>query len=714
MAILFNMPGSPVLASLNKRVLTGPLPAGSAPPVGLFAGPYPSDISGLSGWWDAGLLSGLLDASGAPVAVVNDIVGAVLDKSGQGQNLVPYHVVFDTVPVVTLAVPRVNGYLGAVGAPDAAIVNYGPSLDADWGLTHPGLEFGAGAAWTRYFVWTRPNWRQGAYSANNEPIPLIHTTAGSGTTILQADSAEGSNLTLFPGAGGQVVLSGGLARRHSHAVILRNTPGVGVDVWLDGVQVAVAVANPLPASANAPVLLLHDGSFQGSAQCWFHEAAAWEKALNSVEVQVLIAAQARWVLGTRRGVNLLVMGQSNAAWFINAGGPLALAQGIAWYLGAVAYGFTASISGSDISPDRYSVVSGHPISNSSPPLFPPGVGEGTFLTNPGDGSDPSTWSVGPDFAALTAYLTGSAALVSAVDKADIAFLIWPWSEQDSTMPYANKNLYKATVLQLLAMTRALLGRSAAQLPLLAWNAIPYETDDGVQMVRESIADLAAVEANNIVVFAAQTADSNPLNASYDPTTGLFSGGDPAHRDEPDLLRYGRIGVHAAGQAAVAMGLSDTIAAVQLPGSGLPMKGGPRIVHVYRASDTNLVLTIAHDAGNDLLVPLQAENGAGFAVMDGGSVAAPGVMITAAAATRVDATHIAVTLSQPIASPSAEALFFYPYGSTQIGRGDAVTDNLAVLTPPANWNIGGDLGAAWNLSFPLQATAYPIVLSDIAA
>jgi hypothetical protein len=713
MGMLFNAPGSPVLAGAGKRVLVGPLPAGSAVPAGLFAGPYPSGISGLSGWWDAGVLPGLLDAKGNRLAAVNSIVGAVLDKSGQGQNLVPYHISADTSSAATLAVPRVNGYLGAIGAPDAAIVNYGPSLDPDWGLSHPGLELGSGAAWTRYFVWTRPNWRQGTYYVNNQPIPLIHTLVGSGSTILQADSAEGSNLTLFPGTAGQVVLSASLARRHSHAVILRNTPGAGVDVWLDGVQVASAAANPLPASANAQVLFFHDGTVQGSAQCWFHEAASWERALSASDITTLIAAQARWVLGARRGVNLLVMGQSNAAWFINAGGALALAQGIAWYLGAASYAITASISGTYLSPNRYSVISGHPISNSSSPLFPSGAGNGTFLTNPGDGSDPSTWSGGPDFAALTAYLTGSSAIVSAVDESDIAFLVWPWSEQDSTMPYANKSLYEGTVLRLLALTRSLLGRTASALPLLAWNAIPYETNDGVQMVRESIADLAAVAANNIVVFSKQTADSNPLNSSYDPATGLFSGGDAEHRDEPDLLRYGRIGAHAAGQAAVAGGLSDTIPKSQLPASGLPMKGGPQIVHVYRASNTNLILTISHDAGNDLLVPLQAANGAGFAVMDGGSVATPGVVITANAAARVDATHISVTLSQAITNPSSDILFFYPYGSTQIGRGDAVTDNWATLTPPANWDIGSDLGSSWAMNFPLQATTYPIVLSDTA-
>ncbi|MCB5944106.1 hypothetical protein [Acidocella sp. KAb 2-4] len=711
MSMLFNIPGAPLAAGLGRRVLTGPMPAGTPPPVGLFAGPYPSAISGLSGWWDAGLPGGLLDANGATLLASNSVVGAVQDKSGNGVRLLPYHIAADTSPAATMAVPRVNGYLGAVGAPDAALVNYGPTLDADWGLSHPALELGSGVAWTRYLVWTRPNWRQGTYYVNNQPVPLLHTMAGAGATILQADSAEGSNLTLFPGTASQTVLSGSLARRHSHAVILRNTPGSGVDVWLDGVQVAAGVANPLAASAKAQALLLHDGTVQGSAQCWFHEAAAWERVLSAGEIGTLIAAQGRWALGTRRGVNLLVMGQSNAAWFINAGGPQALAQGVAWYLGAVAYSHVSALAGTYLSPSRYSVIPGHPISNSSPPLFAPGGTGGTFLTNPGDGSDPLTWAAGPDFAALSAYLTGSSAVVSAADEGDIAFLVWPWSEQDSTMPYASKALYKSSVLRLLGLTRSLLGRSAANLPLLAWNAIPYETSAGVQMVRESVADLAANPANNIVVFAAQTADSNPLNATYNAATGVFSGGDPEHRDEPDLLRYGRIGAHAAARAALAMGLSDTIPAAQVPASGLPLAGGPRITHVYRASNTSLILTIAHDAGNDLLVPLQAANGAGFAVMDGGSVAVPGTVISAIAAARVDATHVVVTLAAPITNPSAAVSFFYPYGSTQIGRGNAVTDNAASLAPPVNWNIGNDLGSAWNINFPLQATTYPITLSD---
>ena len=652
----------------------------------------------------------MLDINGTPLTASNMVAGAIADKSGLRLNLVPYHISADSTPVATLAVPRVNGYLGAAGAPDPIIVNYGPSLDADWGLAHPGFDLGSASAWTRYIVWTRPNWRQGTYYVNNVPIPLLHTTAGTGSTLLQADSAEGTNLTLFPGTASQFTLSSTLARRHTHAIIIRNTPGVGVDVWLDGTQVGHAITNPLPASANAQVLFLHDGNIQGSAQCWFHEAATWERALSATDIATLIAAQARWVLGTRRGVNLLIMGQSNAEWFITAGGPLAMAQGIAWYLGAPSYAYTAAASDTYLSPNRYSVISGHPISNSSPPLFPPGISYGTFLTNPGDGSSPSTWAGGPDFTALSDYLTGSSAIVSSVDEADIAFLVWPWSEQDSTMPYANKALYKATVLQLLAMTRNLLGRSAANLPLLAWNAIPYESDSGVQMVRESIADLAAEPANNILVFAAQTADSNPLNAVYNPATGVFTGGDPEHRDEPDLLRYGRIGALAAGPAAIVLGLSDSIPAAALPIAGLSAKNGPQITHAYAASNSEIILTITHDSGNDIIVPLQALNGAGFAVMDGGSVAMPGNIIPAIAAARIDARHVSVMLAAGFTSPATNVLFFYPYGSTQIGRGNAVTDNAASINPPTNWNIANDLGSAWQLNLPLQATTYPITLS----
>jgi hypothetical protein len=713
MGLIFAAPAAPlaVNAIVPSPLFVGPM--ASAAPGTAYFGPTPAAVAGLAGWWDAGVLGSMQDPVGNTINRWNNVVSALTNKVSGGPSLTPYSMSTDTKPNATLAVPRVNGFLGAVGSPDRAVALYGPTLDPDWGLVLPTIDLGTNTGWTLYLVWTRPNWRQGTIAVNDAPIPLLHASA-SGVTIMQAGGPDGRGLTLFAGTQSAMSITANLTRRHSHAIIIRHTPNVGVDVYIDNVLAVSGAVNPLPASSPGPLLFLHDGTVQGSAQCWFHEAAIWAHALNQADIATLISCQTRWVLGPRRGVNLMVMGQSNAEWFTYAGGALALAQGVCWYLGAASYAATYLQSGNNINPPRYSMIAGHPISNSSPPLFPPGVGSGTFLTNPGDGSDPSNWALGPDGIAVQDYLTGSQALVPPADLSDIAFLLWPWSEQDSTMPYSNKALYSASVLRLATLTRAMFGRSAEALPLLMWSAIPYETDVGVQMVREAVADIAAVSANAVAVFVAQTADSNPLNATWNSQTGVFSGGDPEHRDLPDLLRYGQLGAHVAGRVAIAMGLSDSIPATALPSVGLPTSNGPRITHAYQSAPTQVILTIVHDAGNDLIVPLLSNKGVGFALMDGGSPAAPGPIIDAVAVSRIDATHLAVTLASAPINPAANCLLYYPYGSTQMGRGNAVTDNLAQLTAPVDWDIASDLGDAFLTNMPLQATAYGVPLSVSAA
>jgi hypothetical protein len=699
-------PNTPLLVAAGIPLFTT-LGTGSTttttPPPTAFSGPTPSAITGLAGWWDAGA---------SPSTGWNAVVASLPDQSGNnGQALTPYHyyTANDVALASLIATPRLNALLGGLGAPiaqstNAAAPTYAPTLDPDTGLQLASLSVAPDTAWTIMLVWSRPNLRQGTLSVNTNPVALICSNG----TVLVSLSTTGNTLTLFPSSTA-VVLSSTMTRRHTHAIILRNTPGAGVDAWLDGVQVATGVANPLPTGAIGQVVLMHEMDLQGAAQLWFHEMATWARALDAADMATLIACGGRWILGPRKGVSLLIMGQSNSSYFVASGGAQLMANGLAWYMGALAGNIIFQPSGTYTNPDRYTQVNGHPISNSTAPLFPPGEDNGTFLTNPGDGSDPSTWVLGPDGAATEAYLTGTYAIPTAADLTDIAAIVWPWTEQDSTAPYSQKALYTGTVERLAALTRAMLGRTAAQLPLLMWNAIPYETDAGVQMVRESIADIAADSTQNLGIFVAQTADSIPLSATYDAANGTWTGGDPEHRDETDEVTFGLRGAHVAARAALAAGFSDTLTAIP---AGMPL-AGPSITHAYQQSGTEIVITLAQDQGTDILVPLQAANGAGWAVMDGGSVATPGPIITATAAARIDATHVLVTLASAPASPTAECQIFYPYGSTQIGRGDAVTDNFSTIGWPAGWNMPGDLGSSWTINFPVQATTYGVPLSSSA-
>lgn len=674
MSLLLIAPGMPMRTGPGMAALWRPLASNVVPPAATLTA-----ISGLSGWWDAGQPSTMADAAGGALAGWGLPVGSVADRSTGARPLSSFRA--GAGAAAPMATPRLSGLLGGVGRVAGGAGTLAPAMDPDLGWRAVNVPFGAGVAWTRVLVWSRPNNRQ---NSGQDSVPAVLLSAGT-TAVL---TAEPTRLLLF----GQPVKTD-LARRHTHSVLLRHTPGTGIDVWVDGAQVATAITNPLASSATAPMTLLHDTSVNGAAQCWLHEAATWERALSGTEVSSLLGYLTRWARGPRTGVTLVFNGQSNALnYCINDGAAAVLAQGVGWYLGALAANVVASWGGG-----AYTLIPGHGIYTAGGGAYP-----GSFLNSAG-GGDPATWPLGTDGLATQAVLTD----LSAADRADIAALVWPWSETDSLRAVSEKATFKAAAKRFLALERAMLGRNAGEMPLIWWNAIPYGADAGIQTHREVVGELAADSTQNVVIANPMTADSNARGAAWNPGTGIATGGDGAHRDATDNLRFARLAAPLAARAILAAGRVDAFAAMP---TALPAMGGPRITQALRESATSILLTIQHDAGTDLRVPLQAANGAGFAVMDGGAVGAPGPMRAATACARVNGTQLRITLGAAMTQPAASCLLFYPYGIAKIGRGNAVTDNSSAVARPAGWDIAADLGNAWNLDFPLSATSAPIALS----
>lgn len=649
----------------------------------------PNMIAGLAGWWDASSLAHLYGPDDQPVSSWRGACATIADRSSGGNPLASYRFVTDGR--VAAPYPHLSGSLGGVGQMQAASGLLAPALDPDHGFRLTQGAFGSQVPWTWCFVWSRPNRRQGSFR-DGDPISLLRS---GGVTILQADSAGPlCRVVLFPG-GGQVSLTSDLQRRHTHSVIVRHVPGQGIEVWFDDVRVAQGVPNPLPASPQGPTLFLHDGTFMGGAQCWFHEAATWNRALGDAEIDALRTYLARWHRGARKGVILLINGQSNAVnYALNDGAAALLAEGVAWHLGALASNVLATTG----NPISHTMQSGHGLYQVGNGAYP-----GDFIHDPMNGADPSGWALGTNgLAVQTAIQT-----LPQEDRDDIRAIVWPWNETDSLRGAGELETFTAAATRFLSLERAMVGRTAAELPLIWWNAIPYGTAAGTAMHRQAVRGLALSPSVNVVVGNPQTTDSNQRGAAWDEGTGIATGGDSSHRDGEDNRRFARLAAPVAARAILASGGGDTVGVIP---PDLPIVGGPRIVHAYRQSNTIVIVTVQHDGGTDLLVPRQAISGRGFAVTDG-PIGGAGVLVPAVACERIGPTQLRLTLAQPLQQVSSLCGLHYPYGNESIGRGNAVTDNHSARPKPAGWDIGADLGFAWTLNYPLAATFVPVPLSD---
>lgn len=691
MSITYVSPGIALRSGSGQLVLWRQL-AGAPPATGDDAGSGPdlSSLNGLTAWWDAGSFNDLSDLGGRPLFAWNQAVGALQDKSGMGHSLLPFTILSSSGPA--MARGRLNQLLGGVGRITGAGGWLSPALDPDLGFRCGEPLIPGPGAWTLYLVWSRPNWRQNSGSDSN----AITLASVGNVAILQADSkGSQARLVLFPGQA-PTVLTNALERRHTHAVVVRFDGAGNATAWLDGGTPILVGGLPSSVGASGSLTLLHDGTARGAAQCWLHESAVWQRALNDAEIDVIRSWSNRWEKGSRRGINFVITGQSNAInYALNDGAAAILGEGIAWHLGLLACNFIATAGVLS----NATMQSGHGIYPALGGSYP-----GSFLDDPGTGADPSTWNLGADGLALQTALNS----LPAEDKEDIAALVWLWSETDSLRSYGEKVTFKAAAARLLSLTRGMLSLSAARLPLVWWNAIPYGSDDGIQMHREVVSELAQDDQQVVVIGNPQTSDSNARGSTIDPVSGTATGGDPAHRDSIDNQRFAYLAAPVVAQAVLASGRQDLVS--QLPTS-LSTRGGPQLVHAYRQSDTEVLLTVQHDAGNDLKLPGRSVSGAGFSVIDGGSIAQPGHIISTSSCMKIDSYHVLITLAEPLTGASEQCFVLYPYGPVAIGRGNCITDNYSEVAKLPGWDISSDLGPAWRIDRPLAATFHPLPLSE---
>jgi hypothetical protein len=630
------------------------------PPVG--GGPMPT--AGQVGWWDASSLAWGSAAS------------TLTDKSTAGKN----------ASTSANAIPRLAGALGGLYSEQQSASTYNVlhPIIKDYGVSASGIVVGANQALTVMLTWSRAQQRQPSQGAlSSDPVQLL---AIGGTPVLNMTAAGDGNdtIVLFPSS---TAISGGkLELRHTHSVRVVFS-GAAVDVWLDGAKV-ISAASQITLGSTAIL------SFVNAAQCIFHEAAAWDHALTTSEHADLTSYLMRWPLGPRRAVNGLIIGQSNAD---NLFGSFVtwnlLNRHVAYWTGCIASNIlwrSGSIG---------NIAAGTTMFSGQ------GLYDGTanLLLNSSGGGDPSMWPLGANG---NAYMAAVDAL-TADQRANLRYVAWYWSESDSQMLTAgNKATYTAAMKRAFALIRARAGLTAAQLPVLVISALPFPGDAGCQVHREVMQDLVNDSSQNASFMLAMSGDQIGQSDNWDASTGLESGGgNTAHRDptgaQAFLRRWAKPIARAAVAANAAASTPDVVTAID---ASVPVTGGPKIATAVRENATSVLVTVAHDGGNDLAVPLRAAQGVGWTL---------NTSIKATACVRVSATQLSLTFP----SVPTGAVLHYGWGSNLdangyaiIGRGNAVTDNFQAMPLAAGWRIGADLGMAEQPNNPLQATTYGITVS----
>lgn len=665
--------GKPLMLGQNV-VLSSQVAAPPPPPP--VSGGAALPTTSLTRWWDA---SSLAAGTGTLSAKSPTTVAAV-------------------VPFGAKVMPRMCGTLPgyySVGGAGSQSVRH-PIVN-DSSITSNATPVAAGQTLAIYLAWSRANLRQTAPGVLSQlPVSLLKI----GTVEVLQLSAAGA-VTLFPAS--IAATAGALSLRHTRGILVQFAAGK-IDVWLDsGTQLFTNVTSEITLGATADLVFLEN------SQLIFHEAAVWNKALDATERTNTLSYFMRWPMGKRYAAHSLMIGQSNASNFAGSYLIPGLNTGIAYVTGNLSSNILwggGTLAGTSFN-------AGQGIYDMTSP--------DRFLNPMGNGDDPSTWPLGTNGVKFMTAIDS----MTADDRENVFSVVWYWSETDGQMlTPATKARYLAAIKRVFFLIRQRCGKTPATLPFMVISALPYVTDVGAQLHRECMADLINDPAQNVRMMLATAGDAIALGDTWDPATGLESGPSDGHRDYDGMLGFRRrmaIPIARAIVAAQAAAATPDVTAAINP--AYPVTCGPNIASAVYEGGTSVLVTVVHDGGNDLSLPLRAVLGVGWVVMDGlnsttpGSLTTFGPMIEATACAKVSATQLRLTLASAPAFPARSQLY-YIFGDSldptqkyaTVGRGNAVIDNFAAMPMPAGWDIAADLGAAEKTNNPLQATTYGIALT----
>jgi hypothetical protein len=510
--------------------------------------------------------------------------------------------------------------------------------------------------------------------------------------------------------------------------LLVNVPGSGVSVYLDGASVRANV-NPIPlpvAWPSTPSYLsaLGQPAPYAGGQCYLHELSVGgpigsAPAISDAQITAALAALARYKTGKAPTVMLAYVGQSNMGNVVGSGGLQAARAEIAYLVRALACDFIPT-----------PVAPGQPLIGSAAAPYV------SYLTQYTPGgqlyTDPSLYDLGTqgpncgaEFMAALALPSGPAYL-----RGCLAGIISYYSEAASAGTYADLATNVGAWRNFAGKVRAAqvaagIPATAASLPFMfADNVSYFGTADGSQMVADAFEALRATGTDGFVPVIGMTLDST--NQGY---TGSGTGSG-SHADNDSLVRVWTRSAPAMARAILAAGAGDQTASIPSGAGGLSGLGPQITSAVWDSATKSALLTIQHDAGNDLTLPEKVlTTGLGFILRTNWvSPTNRGTLVFATSAIKESASTIRVYFAGATANlPASSRLFYGEQGVTyfppsaggvsgpttqdsgmasqgmgRLGSGNAVMDNAASRVP-ASHPIATDLGPAFALNMPLRWT-----------